>query len=137
MAAALPVSITLPPPIAATTSAPCSLAAATAALARSTVGSPATGNTTVGRLSPASRSACRYGLAPVQTSTRLPYPASSPGRSADRPAPKITRPAVANSNASTALPGPRADRPIAAPGREDGRELGRVPRLRHHLGHGV
>jgi len=57
MAAALPVSITLPPPIAATTSAPCSLAAATAALARSTVGSPATGNTTVGRLSPDSRSA--------------------------------------------------------------------------------
>ena len=100
MAAALAVSMTLPPPIAATTSARCSRAAAAAALARSTVGSPATGNTAVGRPSRASRSACRSGLAPVQASTREPYRARSPGSSADRPAPNMTRPAVANSNAS-------------------------------------
>ena len=81
------MSITLPPPIAATTSAPCSRPAATAARARATVGSPATGNTTAGRPSPASRSACRPGLAPVQASTREPQPANSAGSSADRPAP--------------------------------------------------
>ena len=105
---ALAVSMTLPPPIAATTSAPCSRAAAVPARASSTVGSPATGNTAAGNPSPASSPACRAGSAPVHTSTRDPSPARRPGSSAARPAPKTMRPAVANSKA-------RHDEPLAQP----------------------
>ena len=83
------------------------------------MGSPVTGNTTAGRPSPASRSACRAGLAPVQASTREPQAANSAGSSADRPAPTITRPAVANSNASIPRaayrgPAPTAQSPLPA-----------------------
>src|SRR5580692_7703571 len=70
MATALPVSMTLPPPIAATTSAPCSRAAAAPARARSTVGSPPTENCAAASPSPASSPAWRAGSAPVHTSTR-------------------------------------------------------------------
>ena len=69
MATAFPVSMTLPPPIAAITSARCSRAAAAPARASPMVGSPATGNTLAGRPSPASSPACRPGLAPVHTRT--------------------------------------------------------------------
>ena len=49
----------------------------------------------------------------------------------------MIRPAVANSNASMPVTRAPRGRPVAAPGGEDGGELGRGPRLRHHLGHGV
>ena len=55
------------------------------------------------------------GLAPVQASTRDPCRASSAGRSADRPGPKMTRPAVANSNASTPAPAYPASARTAQP----------------------
>src|SRR5262249_15764420 len=132
---AWPVSGPRPPPIAATKSAPCSRAAATAARARATVGSPATGNTAAGRPRPASSSACRSGLAPVQISARGPHAASSAGSSAARPPPPPTPPPPPPLRAR--LPGPRADRPVSAAGREDRGELCRCPRLGHHVGHGV
>jgi hypothetical protein len=103
MATVLPTSMTLPPPIAATTSAPCSRAAATPARANSTVGSPATGNTAAGSRSPASKLPWRAGLAPVHTSTRDPSPATTPGSSAARPGPAMIRPAVANSKSISML----------------------------------
>src|SRR5215470_3382150 len=114
MATALPRSMTLPPPIAATTSAPCSRAATAPARARSIVGSPGTANIAAGRSKPDSRSAWRPGFAPVHTSTRDPSPASSPGSSAARPGPATMRAAVANSNAVTVSRSPTRPRP---PGR--------------------
>jgi hypothetical protein len=54
MATAFPRSITLPPPTAATTSAPCSRAVTAAAWADLVVGSPLTVTTVAGMVSPAS-----------------------------------------------------------------------------------
>src|ERR1700733_16115448 len=138
--------MTLPPPIATTTSAPCSRAAAPPALASSTVGSAGTGNTSAGTPSPASSPACRAGSLPVHTSARVPSPASTPGSSAARPAPKSTRPAVLNSNLTARRSGcprgrPRptwvsrcAARPAGVVRREHRGEPGGPPGLGHHLG---
>src|SRR5690348_2768764 len=89
--------MTLPPPIAAITSVPCSRAAATPARTAAAVGSPTTGNTADSDARRPNRPSWRAGFAPVQTSTRDPSPASTSGSSAARPAPARIRPAVANS----------------------------------------